>query len=729
MSGNQPSRRTFLRVSALAGGGMALACYFEPASALAQDAAAVFQPNAFVRIEASGTIIIVAKNPEQGQGVKTALPMLVAEELEVDWKDVRVEQAVLDARFGPQVAGSSIGVPSNWELLRRAGAVAREMLVASAAATWNVPAAECVARAGQVRHAASGRVLGYGALAARAATLTPPDPAQVKLKTPADYRIIGTSVPGVDTKAIVTGEPIFSIDLVLPGMLWAVFEKCPVFGGRVASANIEAVRVLPGVRHAFVVEGIDAPQALSPGVAIVADSFWQAQSARQKLQVTWDEGPAVEESSERIASRAAALAAQPHTFSVRRDGDVAAALTRAATRVEATYAYPFVAHATLEPQSCTASYRDGMLELWTPSQLPQAGRGLVARTLQIPPDNIRVHLVRAGGGFGRRLQNDYMVEAAWISRVVGAPVKVLWTREDDMRHGFYRPAGFHTFTAGLDPSGKLTAWRDHFVSFGEGEKFAPNAHIGPNEFPARYVQDFAFDVSLFPTHVPLGAMRAPRANAFCWAFQSFVDELAHAGGQDPVDFRLDLLRRSPHPAVGDDDGFDPARMAAILEIVAERSGWRTRRQSSGSGLGIACQYDHRGYFAEVAEVVVDDSKRLSVPRVWAVGDLGSHIVNPGGAAQQVEGAVIDGISQLMAQEMTFERGSAVQANFNRYPLIRGSQVPPSIDVYFHRTAHPPVGAGEPPLPPILPAVTNAIFAATGTRIRSLPLTKHGFRWA
>ena len=733
MTAPTATRRTFLRVSALAGGGMFVACYAAPAAeALAQAApSGEFRPNAFIRIGGDGTVTIVAKNPELGQGVKTSLPMLVAEELEVDWKDVRVEQASLDQpAYGSQVAGSSLSIPTNWEPLRRAGAAARVMLVAAAAATWKVPPGECYARSGQVHHRSSGRSAAYAGLASLAAALPVPDPATLPLKDRGEFRIIGQPVTGVDTQAITTGRPLYSIDFTLPGMLWAVFEKCPVFGGKVAAANLDTIRSLPGVRHAFVIDGAGGFEALAGGVAIVADSWWQAQSARRRLEVTWVEGASAGESSERIAARARELSQAAPGFTLRRDGNPEAAFAGAPTRVEASYSYPFVSHAPLEPQNCTASYRDGKLEIWTPSQLPQAGRALVARTLEMSADDVTVHLLRVGGGFGRRLQNDYMVEAAWIARVVGAPVKLLWTREDDMRHDFYRPAGFHHLKGGVDASGRLVAWQDHFVSFGEGERFAPNAHIGPNEFPARFVPNFAFDVSLFPVGVPLGAMRAPRANAFCWVFQSFLDELAVAARRDPIDFRLDVLSRTPLPPVVDKgDGFDPARMARVLEVAAERSGWRSRRSARGTGLGVACQYDHRGYFAEVAEVAVDRNQRVKVTRVWAVGDIGSDIVNPGGAIQQVQGAVIDGLSQLMAQEITFERGRAVQSNFNQYPLIRMSQAPPEIDVHFHLTANPPTGAGEPPLPPVLPAVTNAIFAATGTRIRSLPLASHGFRWA
>jgi isoquinoline 1-oxidoreductase beta subunit len=735
------NRRSFLKVSTLAGGGMMLSVTLDGFAALSAQSSGDATLTAFITIHPDNTVTIIAKNPEVGQGVKTSMPMLIAEELGVEWKNVRLQQADLDpVKYGPQNAGGSTATPTNWEPLRRAGAAGRYLLIAAAAQTWNVPASECTAGAGRVTHAASNRSLAYGELATRAATLTPPDLRSVALKDPKDYTIIGKATPGADVKAIATGKPIFSIDFTVPGMLYAVFEKCPVFGGKVESANLDVIKSQPGVKHAFVVEGGSDLTSLLGGVAIVADSWWQAESARKKLVVKWNEGATATQSSAGFARRAQQLSSEPPQFTIGKEGDPQAALASAARRVEGAYSYPFISHAQLEPENAVARWNGNRLEIWSPSQTPQRGRDMLKQLFSLSDADITQHMIQAGGGFGRRLSNDYAVEAAWISKQIGGgPVKLLWTREDDMRHDFYRPGGFHFLKGGVDANGKIVAWHGHFISYGPmspppnaPNAFAPSANIPSTEFPSGFVPNFAIECSLMPLGVPTGALRAPRSNAVAWVYQSFIDELAHAAGKDPLQFRLDLLATPPSKAAG--DVFNAERMSGVLKVVAERSEWANRRmgqQANGTktAMGIACHYSHRGYFAEVAEVTVSDGQAVRVNKVWVAADVGRQIVNPSGAINQVQGAVIDGLAELMAQEITIENGRTVQSNFNQFQLMRMRNSPPAVDVHFVITDNPPTGLGEPALPPILPAVCNAIFAINGQRIRQLPLTKSGYRWA
>ena len=742
------NRRSFLQLTALAGGGFALDLYRSPLSA-AQGAGAPpdLTPQAFIHIASDGAITIMARASESGQGMRNMLPVLIAEELDVDWKDVRVEQADLNEKiYGRQFSGGSHNTPQGWEPMRRVGAAGRQLLITAASQTWSVPGDECTTQSGRVLHAASGRSTGYGELAAKAAALPAPALGSVKLKDPKDYRIIGHSQPGVDTPSIVTGKPLFGIDVEVPGMQYAAIEKAPVFAGKVKSANVEMIKTLPGVRHVLVIDGGITPAGytpwepgMEPGIAIVADTWWQAQQARKQLKVDWDLGPAIAQNTEGFRKRAEELLQAPPANTLRKYGDVDAALKASAKVVEATYQYPFIAHVTLEPQGATAHWKDGKLEMWSTSTLPGNGLSLVAKTLGIEESDITTHMVRSGGSFGRRLQNDYLVEAAWIAKRIDAPIKLLWSREDDIAHDPFRPGGMVGLKGGLDAQGKLTAWRHHFVTYGDEKNATSGGGIGQDTYPAGFPPAYALYISKQPLMLRTGALRAPGDNAYCWVAQSFLDELAVAAGRDPLDFQLELLgnKQSPwsssdHDAVGDHEPSGqevliPERFKGVLELVAEKSGWAKRNKETGRGMGIAAWFCHLGYFAEVADVSVDAQNKVTVHHVWAAGDVGSQIINPAAAESMAQGGVMEGLSH-MAQEITLADGKIQQSNFHNHPLMRMRQTP-KIEVFWRKTEYAPTGLGEPTLPPILPAVTNAIFAATGKRIRTLPLKQSGFGWA
>ena len=740
-------RRVFLRQTSVGAGGLLLGVTLCPAGgAVAASApatgaagAAAFQPSVFIRIAPSGVVTLISKQPEIGQGIKTSLPMVIAEELEVDWKDVIVVQGDLDPAYGGQTAGGSTSTPNNYNDFHRLGATARTMLVQAAAQTWKLPVGECVAADGAVHHRASRRMLGYGQLVAIASTLPVPDAASVKLKDPRDYKLLGTRVGGIDNAAVVTGKALFGIDVKLPGMLYAAYEKCPAFGGKVVSANLDAIKVLPGVRDAFVIEGTAQLTGLMPGVAIVAESTWSAFSARKQLKVSWDEGTAAAQSWDGFAAQAQALAHQPGATQLRKDGDPAAAFAAAARTVEAAYAYPFISHANMEPQNCTAWFRNGSLEIWAPTQNPAAGQNLVAGTLGVPKERIALHITRSGGGFGRRLSADYIVEAAAIAQRVGAPIKLTWSREDDLRHDHYRAGGFHFLRGALDARGELTAWHDHFITFAnrtarDGKTAlqpGSGANLASDEFPGRWVPNCLLEQTPIECGIPMGPWRAPGSNVFAWAIQSFVDELAHAASRDPLAFRLALLgERDVVPATGDRGlPYSAARMKRVLREVADKAGWGRRSLPRGQGQGIAFHFCHRGYVAEVAEVTVSKAGVLKVDRVVVVCDIGAQIVNLSGAENQVQGSVIDALGTLMFQELDIQRGRVVQGNFNDYPMIEMFGAPAKVEVHFLKTDHPVTGLGEPAFPPLAPAVCNAIYAATGRRVRQLPLSRVDLRWS
>ena len=736
-------RRSFLKVSAAGAGGVLIGVYLEPeleAQGRGGPPPPPPDPHTYVRIAADGTVTIMAKNPEVGQGVKTMLPMLIADEMDADWKMVKIEQTDFDdKKYAGQIAGGSTATPTNWTPMRQAGAAARAMLITAAAQTWNVPEAELSTSMNKVYHKSSNRSVGYGDLAAKMVALPMPALTTLKMKDPADYKIIGTAQTQREMPSIVTGKPIFGIDVQVPNMAYAVFEKCGVFGGKVKSANLDEIKKLPGVKTAFIVTRPDITDAVLPGdpglengIAIVADNWWAAQSARKKLVVDWDEGTRGNGSSTAYAAKAEELSKNPAQRTIRKDGDPDGAMASAAKTVEAAYSYPFISHAPLEPQNCTADFKNGKCEIWSNSQIPGSGRRLAAQALGIQESDITLHMVRGGGGFGRRLTNDYMVEAAYISKEAGMPVKLLWSREDDMAHDYYRPGGFQYLKGGVDASGKLVAWHNHFISYGDGDRFVSAGAMGPTEFPQRFVPNYSLQASVQPLVIRTGSLRAPSSNAFAFVIQSFIDEMAHAAGKDPIEFRLAMLDSAgPMPAPGPGGGgtMNADRMKGVMKLVAEKSEWGKKKLPKGTAMGVAFHFSHQGYFAEVAEVKVDAMNKVKVNKIWVAADVGRQIVNTSGAENICQGGMIDGLSELMDQEITVEKGKVVQTNYHQHKMVRMAQAPPVIEIHYLLSDNNPTGLGEPAMPPVLPAVTNAIFTATGKRVRSLPIAKSGFSWA
>jgi isoquinoline 1-oxidoreductase beta subunit len=613
------------------------------------------------------------------------------------------------------------------------------MLIQAAAELWTVPVSELVAHDSAVHHQATGRHLGYGQLVAKAATLPVPVPEAVKLKDPNNFKLLGTRVGGVDNPGIVTGKPLFGIDVKLPGMLYAVYEKSPAFGGKVIRANLDKIKLLPGVRDAFVIKGGSDLKGLLPGIAIVADSTWAAFSARKQLEVIWDEGSVAAESWAGFTVQAKERSTQPGIETLRRDGDVNEAFDKADKTVAAAYSYPFISHASIEPQNCTAWYKDGAIEIWAPTQNPEAGQKIVTETLGIPKDKITLHITRSGGGFGRRLIPDYIIEAAAIARHLTVPVKLTWTREDDLRHDHYRAGGFHFLRGGLDDKGKLIAWHNHFVTFSNkvikngktSVEVGSGANLSGDEFPGRWVENCLLEQSPLECGIPMGPWRAPRSNVLAWVFHSFIDELANAAGRDPLEFRLEILGEKGFiPGTGEQGvPYDVNRMKHVLQHVAEKAEWGKKSLPRGQGQGLAFHFSHRGYIAQIAEVTVSKDGKLKVDRVVVSTDIGAQIVNLSGAENQVQGSVIDGLSALMFQELNIEKGRIVQSNFGDYPMLRIADAPTRVDVHFLKTDYPVTGLGEPALPPLAPAVCNAIFAATGKRVRELPLLRTDLSWS
>ena len=747
------SRRGFMQATAAVGGGMLLAFgLLGSENAEAQQARGggrpagppgpPFNPSAYVKIAPDGKITLYSKNPEIGQGIKTAFGVILAEELDAKWSDVTVEQAPINsAVYGNQFAGGSLSIPTAFTSLRQAGAGARAMLVAAAAQQWGVPASECTASDSTVTHAASNRTLGYGALATAAAASPVPAVTDLKLKDRKDWKLMGKRTTGVDNLKLVTGQPLFGVDMQLPNMKVAVFEKCPAVGGKVASANLEEIRKLPGVVDAFVLEGTNKVSEVMPGVAIVADNTWAAFSAKKKLKVTWDETNASKDSWTAFSAQAKEAAKGTGAQELRKAGDVDAALKSAKTSVEAFYTFGFISHANLEPQNTTAWYQKDpegdKLEIWGSVQIPDGARTTAAAVCGVPATRSTLHQLRVGGGFGRRLMMEFASEAALISKQAGGvPVKLMWTREDDMGHDWYRPGGFHAFKGGLDDKGKLVAWSGHAISFSDntpgGSKRAVNGGgwPSPGEFPADYTPNYRLAQTLQEFHIPCGPWRAPGSNTAAWVVQSFMHELSTAANRDHAEFLIETFSNKQPPAAGARGGFGgfgggglvPERAIATIKTAVERSGYG-KPLPKGHYHGLAFHFSHQGHIAEVAEVSVTKDKKVKVHKMTVVADIGP-IVNLSGAENQVQGCVVDAISTL-SQEIIIENGRPQQKNFDTYKLARMSHSP-VVDVHFLDTNYPPTGVGEPAFPPAVPAICNAIYAATKHRIRTLPITREGF---
>ncbi|SNT38787.1 isoquinoline 1-oxidoreductase, beta subunit [Granulicella rosea] len=728
-------RRSFLKKAVFAGGGLALLFTLDTRRARAAEGEAP-EPhaetttlNAFVRIAPDNTVTLYSKGPEIGQGIKTAFALIIAEELDADWKTVVVEQAPVNPKvYGSQSAGGSTSIPRGWDQLRQAGATARAMLIGAAAKQWGVPAAECTASESVVTHKPSGRRLTYGAVATAAAKEEVPDAKTLPLKARADYKLMGKRIGGVDNAKIVTGKPIFGIDVQMPGMVYANYTKCPAIGGKVKSANLDEIRKLPGVVDAFLLDGTGNPAEVMPGVAIIGQNTWAVFKAKAALKVEWDETGASQDSLTAAAAKAKEISAKPPTPQTN-TGDVDAAFASGAKVVEASYEYAMVSHQQLEPENSTGWWHDGVMELWTPSQTADRGISQVAKLLGIAEEKVTIHQMRAGGGFGRRLSNDYLCEAAAIAMKVKGPVKLQWMREDDFAYDFFRAPGFHYLKGAVDKSGKLTAFQNHLVSFtAGGDRPVSGGGRSNNSFPTDMAPSTRYAVSLMPLKIPCGSMRAPTDNTQMWVAGSFLHELSVAAGRDHVEFLLEWINRPLAPVEAGRGGegrigFDPKRAAGVLKLAAEKAGWG-KKLSPGQGMGIAFSFAYGGHVAEAVELSVDEKKKITIHNIVAVADIGP-VVNMSSAENQVQGGIIDGLSTVMGLEIEVEKGRIQQTNFDGYPILR-MKAAPKVEVHFIQSDFRPSGLGEPCLPPLAPALGNAIFAATGQRVRTMPFKRAGY---
>ncbi len=742
------TRRNFLKTSAAAGAGLLLPFHLS-GKLLAHNVSGAsgsnsFLPNAWLELSPGGDVKIWCGKSEMGQGVFTALPMIVAEELSCDWRRVLVEQADLDTRFGNQLTGGSGSVRTSYDTLRKAGAAAREMLLAAAAAQWNVPRSECRAENGFVVHAPAQRKLAFEQLLAAASALQPP--ADPPLKNSSDFALIGRPTRRTDTKLKITGAAKFGLDTRLPGMLVASVERSPVYGGTPLRFNADEVKSAPHVRAVFELKsahlthqfgetsGPGSRNYSCAGVAVLADSTWAAMQARKLLKVEWNEPPSASESTASLREKMHLHASEPGTV-IRNDGDFDKAHVGAAKKIDAVYEVPFLAHATMEPVNCAAHFRDGFCELWAPTQIPGAAADSVASALGIPRERVKVHVTFIGGGFGRRLIQDYAVEAALISRDAGAPVQVVWSREDDLRHDFYRPAACHVLQAGLDAQGQLISWRHRGSSpsietFYGGSGIAPQAaaQLDSLDFPALFVPNFCLEFTVAESGMPLGYWRSVDASGNQFVLSSFFDEAAHAAGRDPLEFLLAAFGPARKIPVGNGQPLDVGRRRNVVELAAEKAAWN-KPLTAGRAHGIAVAFGWGSYVAQVAEVTWDAKNGiLRVDRVVCAVDCGT-VINPLGVQAQMEGAINFGLAQALKSAITVSAGRVQQGNFNDYEVLRMRDAPPAIEVHIVPSSERPGGCGEVGVPAAAPALANAIFAATGKRVRRLPIRAEDLRSA
>jgi isoquinoline 1-oxidoreductase subunit beta len=696
------SRREFIAAGAAAGAGLVVGFYLPHKGSRSQE---IFAPNAYLKIAPDGKITVMLTRSEMGQGVSTSLPMILAEEMEADWKQISVEQVGASTLYGDQSTGGSASVRTMWDPLRRAGASAREMLISAAAIEWGVPRSACKAEASTVVHSASNRRMTYGQLAAKAATLPVPTDPTLK-KDAKDYKIVGQRVPRLDTPSKVAGTAGYGIDFRLPNMKRAVLARCPIFGGKVASFDDKESKKIPGVSYVGKIS--------DSAIAIVADSVWGAMEGRRVLNIVWNEGPNRDLNSSAIFE-GLKKSASDKAFTLYSTGDISKTFGR---RIEGEYQLPFMAHAPMEPGNSVADFRGRECEIWSPTQVPQDVRDSVATAVGLDPDNVKVNITYIGGGFGRRLEHDYAVEAAMVSKAIHGPVQVLWTREDDMRNSTYRPASYHRLSAMLDGGGWPISFSHRIVMP------AINLQKG---FPAENgtdseVKDETSFIYAFPnavieyvmpeTPVPLGWMRSVNALQAGFASESFLDELAYAGGKDPLALRLHLLAKDENV-----NGWQTARIRGVLNLAAEKAGWG-KPMAAGHYQGIATFGSFNSYMAEVVEISMENDQPR-IHRVIAAIDCG-QVVNPNILEQQIHGAVIFGLSNALRAQITIDKGRVVQGNFDDYPPIRINEAP-VVESYFVESTEAPSGAGEPPIPPLAPALCNAIYAATKKRIRALPI--------